>query len=90
MHTIDVSTNTVDTVDKKTNYLCEAIGWSGSVLVLAAYLIPMNPQLYVALNCVGATGIAAICFTKRAYQSVIVNSIWVVGGIIRYYTMKPA
>jgi len=90
MNLVDASTNTVDPIEgKKCRYLWEAIGWSGSVFVLTAYLVTMNPELYVILNCVGATGVGAICFVKKAYQSAVVNCIWVIGGVIRYYTNFP-
>jgi hypothetical protein len=62
----------------------EVIGWSGMLAILLAYflvsfgVIKAAGLAYQLLNVYGACGIAYISFLKRAYQSVVLNLVWIV------------
>jgi hypothetical protein len=67
-------------------YLSEGVGWIGSVLVLIPYVIPLDKTVDFVLNTLGASGLFIVCLTSRQYQSVIINSAWVIGGFYKYFS----
>lgn len=67
--------------------LNEIIGWCAALAILTAYvlvsfgIINAAGLAYQLLNVVGACGIAYISFLKRAYQSVVLNIVWLIIAI---------
>ena len=52
----------------KYNNIYEFIGWAGSVLVLIAYIIPLQDFTYFIFNILGALGLIISCINKKSYQ----------------------
>ncbi|MFA6071961.1 MAG: hypothetical protein WC810_25580 [Janthinobacterium sp.] len=73
---------------KKKEVLNEIIGWYGALAIMGAYflnsfyIIESNSFWYQFLNVTGAIGIVLISFVKKAYQSMVLNIIWVIIGTI--------
>jgi hypothetical protein len=74
---------------KKTkNIIFDILGWYGAVAELSAYILVsagvVSPRhiIYQLLNLTGAFGLGAICYHKRTYQPLFVNSVWFVIAII--------
>jgi hypothetical protein len=65
--------------------ILEAIGWTGSILVLCPYIISFEKSVDFALNTLGATGLLIVCVKSKQYQSIIINAAWIIGGIYKYY-----
>jgi branched-subunit amino acid ABC-type transport system permease component len=70
----------------------DVIGWAGVLLILAAFtlttfgIINVKDVAYGVLNFFGALGIIISSYTKKDFQPVILNAIWLlvaVVGIIR-------
>jgi len=61
----------------------EIIGWSGSAMVVAAYVLNIRGKMdvksaaYIWLNIVGSIFLIAYTFYLKAYPNTIVNLIWV-------------
>ena len=68
----------------------EAIGWTGAILLMGAYMLSSFGFLsaqsypYQLLNIFGALFIIYISYKKQAYQSVILNLMWFIIGIIAF------
>ena len=62
--------------------LKELFGWYGMIVIVTAYLLVsfsiLSPTSvwYQVLNGTGALGIVVVSFSKRAWQSGILNIIW--------------
>lgn len=62
----------------------EIVGWSGSAMVVAAYVLNIRGKLhaqaalYIWLNIIGSIFLIAYTFYLRAYPNTVVNLIWVV------------
>ncbi len=60
----------------------EAIGYTGTALVLSAYLLitsdklPSESRLYQAMNLVGAIGLIINGYVNGAYPSAGLNVVW--------------
>ena len=80
-----VSTVTVRTQSKFTKMILEGIGWAGSILVLCPYIVHFEKTTDFVLNTLGATGLLVVCITSKQYQSIIINTAWIIGGIYKYY-----
>lgn len=67
--------------------LLEIVGWSGAVMVLAAYALLSSRRLdgtglpYHLMNLSGAVALAIYGIWKEASASVMVNVIWAFIGI---------
>jgi hypothetical protein len=66
----------------------EAFGWCGAVALLAAFglsatgVLPSSSFPSLALNLVGAIGLAYTSFARRAYPPAVLNSIWAVVALL--------
>ena len=64
--------------------LIDALGWIGSLCVLAAYglnsyqLIKSNSILFYALNIVGGIFLIIYSTEKEAYANTFINIVWVI------------
>ncbi len=71
-----------------TKLVNEIIGWCAALAILLAYVlvsfgvIKAAGLAYQLLNVAGACGIAYISFLKRAYQSVVLNIVWLIIAIV--------
>ncbi len=63
----------------------EIAGWVGSSLILTAYIGTFPDMTEFWLNIIGSAGLLLICWRKRAYQPMFLNSAWIVGSI---YNLK--
>jgi hypothetical protein len=60
----------------------EAFGWCGAAALLAAFglsatgVLPSSSFPYLALNLIGAIGLAYTSFSRRAYPPAVLNIIW--------------
>jgi hypothetical protein len=73
---------------KLTKFILEGLGWTGSILVLCPYVFRLERDLDFILNTLGATGLLIVCITSKQYQSIVINSAWIIGGIYKYYANK--
>lgn len=80
-----VSTVTVSTRSKWVKMILEGIGWAGSILVLCPYVVHFEKTTDFVLNTLGAAGLLVVCITSKQYQSIIINTAWIIGGIYKYY-----
>lgn len=70
------------------NLLIEILGWTGSLLVLIAYMLNMNKKLaadsmtYYLLNILGSALLIMNTAFHRAYPSMAVNVVWVIIPIV--------
>ena len=66
----------------------ETVGWYGALAILFAYfavsfaLISPEGAIFQILNISGATGLLLIGWKKKVYQTVALNFIWILIGII--------
>jgi hypothetical protein len=65
--------------------ILEGIGWAGSILVLCPYIIAFEKKVDFVLNTLGATGLLIVCIKSKQYQSIIINTAWIIGGFYKYY-----
>ena len=77
--------NTVTSQNKCTTFILEGIGWAGSILVLCPYVVTFEKTIDFVLNTLGATGLLIVCIKSKQYQSIIINTAWIIGGIYKYY-----
>lgn len=75
----------VPSENKCTKLILEGIGWAGSILVLCPYVITFEKTIDFVLNTLGATGLLVVCIKSKQYQSIIINTAWIIGGIYKYY-----
>jgi len=80
-----VSTVTVSTHNKWVKLILEGIGWAGSILVLCPYVVHFEKTTDFVLNTLGASGLLVVCITSKQYQSIIINTAWIIGGIYKYF-----
>ena len=71
--------------NKLTKFILEGVGWAGSILVLCPYIVDFEKTLDFALNTLGATGLLIVCIKSKQWQSIVINSAWIIGGIYTYY-----
>jgi hypothetical protein len=77
--------STVTSENKCTKLILEGIGWAGSILVLCPYVVTLEKTIDFVLNTLGATGLLIVCIKSKQYQSIIINTAWIIGGIYKYY-----
>ena len=72
----------------KVHIAYEILGWYGTFAILLAYalvsygFLPSTGLAYQMLNLTGALGIMAISYKKKVMQTVALNIIWSLIGII--------
>ena len=72
----------------KTTKFDEAIGWYGAIVILLAYalvsynFIVADSIFYQFLNISGGIGLLWIAYKKHVTQSVLLNIVWIMIGII--------
>jgi hypothetical protein len=77
-------------MNKKLSQLDEAIGWIGAISLMSAYMfnsfgfIESHSIAYQLANIIGALCIIYISYKKQVYQSVVLNLMWLVIGIIAF------
>jgi hypothetical protein len=68
--------------NKMNKKVSEVIGWTGMILILAAYIllnfniITTKSLIYILCNIIGSIGIAYISLRKKTYQPAVLNIIW--------------
>jgi hypothetical protein len=77
--------STITSENKFTKFILEGIGWIGSILVLCPYIIHFEITTDFILNTVGATGLLIVCIKSKQFQSIVINTAWIIGGIYKYY-----
>jgi hypothetical protein len=82
----NLENNNLDNNTKYKMYVIEGVGWVGSVLVLIPYVVPFTKTIDFALNTLGASGLFVVCVASKQYQSVVINTAWIVGGIYKYFS----
>ncbi len=66
----------------------ELFGWFGAFIIVGTYALVSFSFLeptgmwYQVLNVVGALGIVAVSFRKKAYQPAVLNVIWAVIALL--------
>jgi hypothetical protein len=70
---------------KLTKFILEGLGWTGSILVLCPYVMTFERDVDLILNTLGATGLLIVCISSKQYQSIVINTAWIIGGIYKYY-----
>jgi len=68
----------------ESNYCSECVGWGGSIMILTAYIGTFSNKIELCLNIVGAIGLLVICWKKKAYQPIFLNTAWIVGSIYNF------
>jgi hypothetical protein len=75
-------------VKKPIHLFSEIFGWYGAIAILGAYalvsfsFITADGLIFQLLNLTGALGLLAIGYYKKVYQSVVLNIIWSIIGIL--------
>ena len=68
--------------------ISEILGWYGVIAIIIAYalvsfsIVGVHSLVYQILNATGSIGIIIHSLTKKDYQPVILNLIWVLIAII--------
>ena len=71
--------------EKCKNLTLELIGWGGSVLIVTAYVTNLNNLNDFIFNTVGSASLVGICYHKKAYQPLIINTAWIISGLYKYF-----
>jgi hypothetical protein len=79
------SNSTISSQGKVTKIILEGLGWVGSILVLCPYVVTFERNTDFILNTIGATGLLIVCIKSKQYQSIVINTAWIIGGIYKYY-----
>lgn len=72
---------------RKHHIIAETAGWIGAIALLSGYLsisnhlLTSNDPLYHLLNLIGASGLIVIALTKKLYQSILINTVWMIVAI---------
>lgn len=67
--------------------IAEIAGWIGAASLLSGYLlisnhiITSNDLIYHLLNLVGACGLIVIALTKKLYQLILINTVWMIVAV---------
>ena len=70
------------------NKIAEIFGWYGTVAIIGAYflnsfgIIQSSSLSYQLLNATGAVGAIIIGYKKQVWQSVSLNIVWLLIGVI--------
>ncbi len=74
--------------NKYQKYIIEGLAWTGSVLILTAYVQSLERTTDFLFNTLGAAGVIVVCIKKRAFQPIVLNAAWIIGGCYKYYTTQ--
>ena len=66
--------------------IIEGVAWFGSGLVLTAYIFPLNNELDLVFNVIGAASLLGVCIKKKAFQPTLLNTAWIIGGLYKYFS----
>jgi hypothetical protein len=75
-------------VKKPLHLFSEIFGWYGALAILGAYalvsfsIITGDGLIFQLLNLTGGFGLLAIAYYKKVYQSVVLNIVWSIIGIL--------
>jgi len=83
---VEVHSTVAISDNKCTTIILEVIGWTGSILVLCQYVATFEKTIDFVLNTLGATGLLIVCIKSKQYQSIIINTAWIIGGLYKYFT----
>lgn len=73
---------------EKPNIIAEIAGWYGTFVILLSYalvsfsVIKAESVIYQFMNITGSIGLLMIACVKKVYQSVTINIIWALIGVI--------
>ena len=62
--------------------ILELIGWGGSVLIVTAYVVNLNNLNDFIFNTIGSASLVGVCYRKKAYQPLVINTAWVISGLL--------
>jgi len=64
----------------------EILGWIGSVLILIPYMFSerLGNITDTVMNVSGASAVLVSCIPKKAWQSIILNSVWIITTIYNF------
>jgi hypothetical protein len=68
--------------------IIEIFGWYGTFAIIGAYalasfsILKSDGFIYQLLNVTGALGLMTIAYYKKVFQSVVLNIIWLIIGIV--------
>ena len=71
--------------NKYQKYIIEGLAWTGSILILTAYVSSLERTTDFLFNTLGATGVIGVCIKKRAFQPIVLNAAWIIGGCYKYF-----
>jgi hypothetical protein len=66
-------------------YIIEGVAWTGSALILTAYIGSLERTTDFLFNTLGAAGVLGVCIKKRAFQPIVLNAAWIIGGCYKYF-----
>jgi hypothetical protein len=78
------------------NILIEIIGWTGSILIVGAYVFNLKGKIeatskyYIWPNIIGAVFFAINSFSHGAMPSVVVNIIWIGFAVESLFKIRKA
>ncbi|MFH2020525.1 MAG: hypothetical protein ABIJ34_03870 [archaeon] len=70
------------------NHFYELFGWVGTFLILLAYglasfgWLSAESAVFQIMNIVGSAGLLTIALVKKVYQSVVINVVWALIGLV--------
>jgi hypothetical protein len=70
---------------KYKKYIIEGVAWFGSGLILTAYISSLERTTDFLFNTLGAAGVLGVCIKKRAFQPIVLNAAWIIGGCYKYF-----
>ena len=71
--------------NKYQKYIIEGFAWFGSVLIWTAYVSSLERTTDFLFNTLGAAGVIVVCIKKRAFQPIVLNAAWIIGGCYKYF-----
>ena len=71
--------------NKYQKYIIEGLAWTGSILILTAYISSLERTTDFLFNTLGAAGVIGVCIKKRAFQPIVLNAAWIIGGCYKYF-----
>ena len=71
--------------NKYQKYIIEGLAWTGSGLILTAYVNSLERTTDFLFNTLGAAGVLVVCIKKQAFQPIVLNAAWIIGGCYKYF-----
>jgi len=72
-------------LEKCRPYTIEGVAWVGSGLILTAYIYPLDLETDFIFNLIGAASLLGVCIKKKAFQPMVLNTAWIIGGFYKYF-----